>query len=114
MNKKYKVTNYKEDNKTIINYSKNFGGMVKQIEIIGGLVTTTYFLKDKNSFGECIQVVSDDNYYNATKVVNSKEVAYISFGCKNSSECTMGTDVEIEELKKYIDMTMGKVRYEKI
>lgn len=111
---KYKVTTYTEDNKTIINYSYLYGGMIKQIEIIGSLVTTTYFLEDKNNFGECIQVISDDTYYNARKVANSKEVAYISFGCINSSECTLGTEEEIEELRKYIDMTMGKVRYEKI
>lgn len=111
---KYKVTTYTEDNKTIVNYSYLHGGMIKQIELIGSLVTTTYFLEDKNNFGECIQVISDDNYYSARKVVNSKEVAYISFGTINSSECKMGTDVEIEELKKYIDMTIGKVQYEKI
>ena len=109
--KKYKVTTGEEGNKTIISYSKNFGGTIKQIEIIGSLVTTTYFLEDKNSFGECIQVVSDDNYYSAIKLVNSKEVAHISFGAINSSECNIGTEEDMEELKKYIDMTIGNVLF---
>lgn len=107
--KKYKVTTGEEGNKTIISYSKNFGGMIKQIEIIGSLVTTTYFLEDKNSFGECIQVVSDDNYYSAIKLVNSKEVAHISFGAINSSECNEGTIEDMDELEKYINITMGNM-----
>lgn len=106
--KNIKTVTTKEGNAIVTDYVYNGIGkyIIKTVEVIGSLKTVYYYLDKRGCKGDCIEIIIDNNFCSGRKIVEGKEVAYLSYGAKNSYECTHGAKEDINKLTDYLMLVM--------